>query len=107
MTPIARAALALLLGLALAACHGPAPWTKPGVSPETTRADFLDCEREADDVVARDENIDNDILVTRGHDWQRANTLGAKKDTFALQNRGRAQDIIDRCMASKGYSPGG
>ena len=32
------------------------------------------------------------------------NTLQAKKQTFAVQDEGRARDIIADCMGAKGYA---
>ena len=59
----------------------------------------------ANAAVAQDANIDNDILATRSGDWQRTGTLGAKKSTLAMQDRGHARDIIASCMSAKGYAP--
>jgi hypothetical protein len=94
----------VLLG-GLSACSGRPQWVKPGVSPDAVQDDLGECRALADSAVARDAAIDNDILVTRGGDWQRTGTLGAKKSTFALQDRGHSRDIIETCMAAKGYSP--
>jgi hypothetical protein len=94
----------VLLG-GISACSGRPEWVKPGASADTVQGDLGECRALADSAVARDAAIDNDILVTRGGDWQRTGTLGAKKSTFAMQDRGRARDIIETCMAAKGYSP--
>jgi len=89
----------------LSACSGAPQWTRTGVSPETARADLRDCQAEARSLTRQDEDIDADIMATRSQDWQRTGTLGAKRETFAMQNRGRSDDIIDICMRGKGYAP--
>jgi hypothetical protein len=60
---------------------------------------------EAQSMTRQDENIDADIMATRSQDWQRTGTLGAKRETLALQNRGRGEDIVGLCMRQKGYLP--
>jgi hypothetical protein len=99
-----RTALLLLLA-GLWACSGASNWSRPGASPEATRADLEACRSEANAATRQDQGIDSDIMATRSQDWQRTGTLGAKRDTFAMQNRGRASDIVELCMRSKGYSP--
>jgi hypothetical protein len=97
------AATAMLL---LAGCGGSSDrWTKPGVSTDAVEADYADCESQARSATRRDENIDADILASRGTDWQRTGTLGMKRDDMANANRGQAQQIIGRCMTARGYRP--
>jgi hypothetical protein len=100
---------ALLLGLALllAACSGKPQWVKPGASGDTVSDDLAECQALATAATRRDAAIDQDILAARGSDWQRSNTLQAKKSTFALQDQGHARDIIADCMSAKGYVPRG
>jgi hypothetical protein len=99
-----RTALILLLA-GLSACSGASNWSRAGASPETTRADLEACRSEANAATRQDQGIDADIMATRGQDWQRTGTLGAKRETLAMQNQGRASDIVELCMRSKGYSP--
>ena len=99
-----RRACFLVLLLALSACSGGSQWNKPGADPQIVRADLRDCESEARALTRQDENIDNDIMATRGQDWQRTGTLGAKRETLALQNQGRSGNIVEQCMRAKGYS---
>ena len=97
--------IALLLLLAgLSGCSGASNWSRPGASPETTRADLDACRSEANAATRQDQGIDSDIMATRSQDWQRTGTLGAKRETLAMQNQGRASDIVDLCMRSKGYA---
>jgi hypothetical protein len=91
--------------LFLAGCGGTGGWTKAGTSPATAEADFADCRGQARAATRRDDAIDADIMASRGQDWQRAGTLSIKRDDMAMSNRGWAEQIIDRCMAAKGYAP--
>ena len=101
--------LACLVGLTLllAACSGKPQWVKPGASSDTVSEDLAECRALADSITRRDAAIDQDILAARGADWERSNTLQVKKSSFAVQDQGRAQDIVADCMSAKGYSPKG
>ncbi|HEY0523972.1 MAG TPA: hypothetical protein VGD08_11310 [Stellaceae bacterium] len=84
---------------------GAAQWQRDGAPSEQVSADLAQCRSEARRVVDRDVAIDQDILSTRSTDWQNSNTLTVRRDVMQAQNRGRADDIISRCMRAKGYSP--
>ena len=95
-----------LLGVLLAGCADEAGrWAKAGAKEEAVSSDYEDCRSEARALSQRDAAIDADIMASRGADWQRAGTLGVKQDEMAAHTRIRTQDIIARCMASKGYKP--
>jgi hypothetical protein len=98
---------ALGLALLLAACSSKPQWVKPGASSDAVSDDLAECRAYANAVTRRDANIDQDILASRGTDWERNNTLQAKKSTFAMQDQGHARDIIADCMSAKGYVPRG
>lgn len=95
----------LALVLALTACSSKPQWVKPGTSSDTVSDDLDDCRALANAATRNDTAIDQDILATRGADWERNNTLQAKKNTFAIQDQGHARDIIASCMSAKGYAP--
>ncbi len=99
--------LPLLLALAglLAACSSTPQWVKPGASKETVSDDFDECRALATAATRQDTAIDQDILASRGTDWQRSNILQAKKSTIAMQDQGHVRDIIASCMSAKGYTP--
>ena len=102
----AAAAVCVLLTAGCAAFgFGAAQWQRDGEPPEQVRADLAECRSEARVVVDRDVAIDQDILSTRSTDWQNSNTLSIRRDVMQAQNRGRADDIISRCMRAKDYSP--
>ncbi|HKF72660.1 MAG TPA: hypothetical protein VKB68_12975 [Stellaceae bacterium] len=95
----------LALVVLVTACSGKPQWVRPGTSNDTVSDDLDDCKALANAETRRDAAIDQDILATRGADWERNNTLQAKKNTFATQDQGRARDIIASCMGAKGYTP--
>ena len=91
--------------LLLAACSGTPQWAKPGATKDTMSDDLDDCRAIATAATRQDAAIDQDILATRGTDWERNNTLQAKKSTFAVQDQGHVRDMIASCMSAKGYRP--
>jgi hypothetical protein len=97
--------LVLALALALPACSSKPQWVRPGTSRDTASDDLDECKAEANAATRNDQAIDQDILASRGTDWQRDNILQAKKSTFAVQDQGEARDIIASCMGAKGYTP--
>jgi hypothetical protein len=96
-----------ILGLVLAGCSGSAidKWTKPGVTADTADTDLSDCQDQSRSATRRDAGIDADITATLGQDWQRGGIAGMKRDDMASSNRALGQQIVARCMASKGYRP--
>lgn len=101
------AVIALFLPVLLLACAGNGRWVKPGVASDRIAYDTAQCESEARAAVRRDENIDADILASRGTDWSRNDTLAAQRMTMAMHNEPQREQVVARCMASKGYSPAG
>ena len=89
--------------LALAACAGPR-WQKPGADANQVSADFSDCNSMAQEAVSRDSNIDNDILASRGRDWQDQGTLGQHRAIIDSETGARSDAVLNACMAQKGYS---
>ena len=105
MIPARKLLPVLALAAALAACSSKPQWVRPGADPDTVSDDLDDCRALAKEATRQDTAIDQDILASRGADWQRSNILQAKKSTFAVQNEGHARDIIASCMSAKGYAP--
>jgi predicted nucleotidyltransferase len=93
----------LALALALAGCGG--TWIKAGVSPEAAARDLSECRHVAEIANRRDSDIDQDILASRGQDWEKFSVIQNKRDQYADSNERRTGDIVDRCMIAKGYSP--
>ncbi len=90
--------------MALAACAGPR-WQKPGADANQVSADFADCSGMAQDAVSRDSNIDADIMASRGRDWQDQGTLSQHRTIIASETGARSDDVLNACMAQKGYAP--
>ncbi|HUK57704.1 MAG TPA: hypothetical protein VLV50_00630 [Stellaceae bacterium] len=89
--------------LALSACAAPR-WQKPGADANQVSADFSDCNSMAQAAVARDSNIDSDILASRGRDWQDHGTLDQHRTIIASETGERSDAVLNACMAEKGYS---
>ncbi len=99
--------LGLACVLALCGCASGADWSKEGVSQQQTAAELSDCENTAREATQRDTNIMTDILATRGGDWQRTGVMEPHVQVFSAENRGRTDDIVNRCMIGKGFVPHG
>lgn len=101
-------ALALLLPVLLLtlACNGPRQWTKEGSTPAMAAADLADCNSFAQSASQTEVNINQDILVARGKDWQDTGALPTMRDTYQARTQDRTSDIVFRCMVAKGYAPG-
>jgi hypothetical protein len=97
-----------ILGLLLAvsACSGAGEWSKPGVSPEKAAQDYSECRHSAELAHRRDSDIDNDILASRGLDWEHFDLLQIRRDAYADSDNARNADFVDRCMVGKGYTGG-
>lgn len=98
--------LALASLVLLAACGSDVGWSKPGVGRQLAARDYAQCRHAAELAMRRDSDIDTDILATRGQDWTRLGILQTKRNDFADSNRARGDDIVERCMAAKGYTTG-
>lgn len=98
--------ISLALALFLCGCAGSGGWTRPGVSSQQTAQELADCQSQARDATQRDTNIMNDILATRGNDWNNSGVLSTQMSEFSAENHNRTSDIVNRCMISKGFAPG-
>ena len=98
--------LILACAVVLVGCASGAEWSKEGVSQQETARAVADCQSLAREATQRDTNIMTDIMATRGNDWQRTGVLGTKEQVFGAEDRTRTDDIVTRCMISKGFAPG-
>lgn len=99
--------LSLAFALALVGCASQPQWTKAGVSPQDVADALAACQSEARQATQRDTDIMNDILATRGADWQRTGVLETQQQMFKAETEGRTADIVKRCMIENGFVPGG
>lgn len=106
MTRIAmmRSAGALAVVVMLGGCaSGAAEWTKPGADEAAVAQAYRSCRELAEERVGPEIGINQDILATRGTDWQRAQTGGAQTRTMTEMTRDRAAAIVASCMTAYGF----
>ena len=101
-----KRSLIIAFALALLGCSGGVDWSQDGVSQPQTAHALADCQSDASQATRRDTDINNDIMASRGQDWQRSDMMGMKMDIFAAENSNETTDIVNRCMISKGFVPG-
>jgi hypothetical protein len=92
------------LAVLLAGCAGAGSWTKPGVDAAATAREYRDCQALATSAVRTDADIDQDILATRGADWQRSDAIRVETQMMHDTTRDRAAAIIGACMRKKGFA---
>ena len=97
----------MVAALALLGCSSHPECSKQGESPDAVGQALAECRSLAREATDRDTNIMTDIMATRGNDWQRTGVMDTHVQTFNVENRTRGDDIVNRCMISKGYVPGG
>lgn len=100
-----KRSLALACVLGLLGCAGAPEWSKEGTSQQAAGQALDECKSIAREATQRDTNIMTDILATRGGDWQRTGVLSTKEQVFSAEDRGRSEDIVNRCMIGKGFIP--
>ena len=101
--PGAPRCAALLAAVALAACGTPGPWVKPGADEAAVTRDTRECRAQAEIARSTDRSVDQDILASRGRDWQQAGTLEPQKQQMREQAGGHAEAVFDGCMKARGY----
>lgn len=99
-----RALPAIAAALLLAGCSSAGEWMKPGADASTVAAAYRGCRGLAETAVAPEIGIDQDILATRGNDWQRAQTGRVATSSLKESTRSRAGSIVDSCMHAKGFT---
>ena len=94
--------LALLLLAGCAAAAG--DWAKPGFDAAATAHEYQDCHTLAASAVKTDVGIDQDIIATRGSDWQRAAIVRVDARNRREETGDRAAAIVASCMRAKGFA---
>ena len=90
----------------VAGCTGLSGWAKEGSDEAAVRADLRQCRTIANTVTGRDRQIGLDIRAARG-------SGGIDTDSALLEDvreyglERRADDLVSRCMRSRGYTRGG
>lgn len=93
------------LAVLLVGCASGAEWTKEGSSPQQTAAALADCQTQARNATKRDVNIMDDIMASRGHDWNQTGVMSTRLSEFTAENNNRTGDIVKNCMIGKGFVP--
>jgi alkylhydroperoxidase family enzyme len=93
----------LLAALALAGCGTSAAWVKMGADDAAVSRDTRDCRAQAEIALSTDRSVDQDILASRGRNWQQAGTLEPRQQQMREQAGGHAEAVFDGCMQAKGY----
>ena len=101
MTRIAQGlAVAALLG---GCASGAAEWTKPGADEAAVAQTYRSCRQLAEARVGPEIGINQDILATRGTDWQRSQVGNLATRTMTEMTRDRAAAIVASCMNAYGF----
>lgn len=96
---------AALLALCLAACASP-NWQKAGASDADRKQALAECQAEAKAATDREARIDQDITSTFQQDWQRTGVAESRRNLLRDRTRALGEDIVERCMKSKGWLRG-
>ena len=100
-----RPALVISVCVFLAACgSGAGGWTKAGADQTAAGTAYDDCRNIAETAVRTDIDIDQDIMATRGADWQRGSAGRVQTGSMQAHTQTRAGNIIEACMKAKGFS---
>lgn len=97
------------LGCVLLALCGPVSVARaqPDAGPIEAARAYGYCRARADAAFQSERHIDQDILATRGNDWQRAGTLSGERAEMFAEAAGRAEAIIALCMRAHGFARAG
>ena len=98
------------LGCLLFVLCGPAPsghWVKPSAGAAQAARVYGYCRARAEAAFRSERDVDQDILATRGSDWQRAGTLSSERSQMGAEAAGRADAIIAGCMRAHGFARAG
>lgn len=97
-------------GLVLSGCFQSGPssgeWVKPGVDGSMTARDLSYCQREARLVTREESKIDQDIIASRGSDWQTTGSYSSNVAQMRDRSAVREREMVGRCMRNRGYSQG-
>jgi hypothetical protein len=95
----------LVAAVALVACG--TTWSKEGSTPAQAAKDLAECNSLAESATQTQARINQDILSTRGKDWQDTGALPIVQQNYQAASPQQSTDIVSRCMIGKGYVPGG
>jgi hypothetical protein len=101
------AVLACLLLTGCAASSGASDWARAGADAATISHEAADCRTQADDALATERGINQDISATLGRNWQLSGTTQVVDQSMRQQSSGYAEQVFDSCMRAKGFRKAG
>jgi hypothetical protein len=96
--------------LLLTVCAGPPPmtnWVKAGADDPTTQHEINDCRAQANQALAYQQGINQDISATLGRNWQMSQTTGLQDQNMREQAVADADQAFNSCMGAKGFKKQG
>ncbi len=96
--------------LLLTVCASPpatTAWVKAGGNDPTTQHEINDCRAQANQALARQQGINQDISATLGRNWQMSQTTGLQDQNMREQAVGGADQAFNSCMRAKGFKKQG
>lgn len=106
MPPVTRIAGALAAAALLGGCaSGEGEWTRPGADETEVAQVYRSCRSLSEETVGPEIGINQDILATRGTDWQRSQVGNMQARTMTETTRDRAAAIVASCMSAYGFQP--
>jgi hypothetical protein len=96
--------------LLLTVCAGPPPttnWIKAGADDPTIQHEINDCRAQANQALAKQQRINQDISATLGRNWQMSQTTGLQDQNMREQAIGDADQAFNSCMRAKGFKKQG
>jgi hypothetical protein len=100
-----RAGCVLAVLLLLASCGGGGgDWARAGADEAEAEREYQACRDVASAAVGKEADIDQDIIATRGRDWQRGGIGRVESRAMQEHTRDRAASIVAACMRAKGYT---
>ena len=101
------AVFAWLLLTGCATAPDASDWVKAGADAATTSHEAADCRARADDALATERGINQDISATLGRNWQLSGTTQVVDQSMRQQSSGYAEQVFDSCMHAKGFRKAG
>src|SRR6516165_2610396 len=103
-----RGVAALFGPVLLAVCAAPATtevrWVKTGADDEAISRELRDCNEQANAALANERGVNQDINATLGGNWAFSGTSAIENHSMRAQAAGYADQVLNSCMRSKGFS---
>jgi hypothetical protein len=96
--------------LLLTVCASPpatTAWVKAGADDPTTQHEINDCRAQANQALANQQGINQDISATLGRNWQMSQTTGLQDQNMRQDAASAAEQAFNSCMRAKGFKKQG